>query len=316
MFSDWIRRKAFWTLDFMKGSKVRKHYNDVKNIIENNKGIHRAEYLDRILKYASHNVDFYKPYKSYSSLSDFPVINKNLIKEQYEQFQSPEYKNSKVIKMSTSGSSGTPFIVKQDLNKRNRVFAEMMYFWGKAGYQIGMKYVYFRIWTPENRKSKLSVFSRNLVMYDTLNLGKENLENIRQMLKREKKIKMLLGYPSTFDKLVNYLIVCGDRPEMFKVESIITISEGLSEAVREKLQSVFGCPVISHYSNAENGVIAQECIENKEFHVNTASFVVEVLSLHSDNSAPPGEMGRVVITDLFNKAMPLIRYDTGEFSKT
>ena len=312
MFSEWIRSTAFWALDFIRGSKVRKHYDDIKSILENNQGVPREEYLDRILKYATNHVDFYKSYKSYSSLNDFPVINKNFIKEQYEQFQSPEYKNSKVITMSTSGSTGTPFVVRQDLNKRNRVLAEMMYFWGRAGYQIGMKYVFFRIWASENRKSRITAFSRNLVMYDTLDLGEKNFKNIREILKNDKKIKILLGYPSTFDKLANYLIVCGDKPEMFKVESIITISEGLSEAVRKRLKLVFDCPVISHYSNTENGVLAQECLENKEFHVNTASYVVEVLSMESNDPAQPREMGRVVITDLFNKAMPLIRYDTGD----
>jgi phenylacetate-CoA ligase len=65
----------------------------------------------------------------------------------------------------------------------------------------------------------------------------------------------------------------------------------------------------------ENGFIAQQCIEeNNEYHINTASFHIELLAMDEDNPAQPGEMGRVVITDLFNYAMPLIRYDTGDIA--
>ncbi len=312
MLSEWIRSASYWTLDFLRGSSVKKHYEDIKSIIEKNEVTSQKKNLNNILDYASTNVKFYKPYSDYTSLNDFPVINKNVMKEHYDDFQSPEFLQSNVTNMHTSGSTGTPFVVRQNADKRNRCLAEMMYFWGKAGYRIGMKYVYFRIWTSINKKSKISAFSRNVVMCNVLSNDKEKLEEIRQMLKSDRKIKMLLGYASTFENLANYLIECKDTPEMFNVKTIITISELLPETTREKLKLVFGCPVVSHYSNSENGVIAQECIEGKEFHVNIASFKVEILNFDNDDPVPIGEPGRIVITDLFNRAMPIIRYDTGD----
>ena len=35
MFGEWIRRNGFWTLGFVRGSRVRKHLVDIREIMEN-----------------------------------------------------------------------------------------------------------------------------------------------------------------------------------------------------------------------------------------------------------------------------------------
>ncbi len=316
MFSEWIRRTSFWLLDFITGSKVGKHYKEIKYIMENYEESNviqlKEKHLLDILKYATENVEFYKKSSSYTSINDFPIINKNIIKVHYEEFQSVEYKDKKVIKMHTSGSTGTPFVVRQDIFKRNRVLAEMIYFWGTVGYQVGMRYIYFRVWTSINRKSKISSWARNILMFDIVRLDVEKLEKIRNILKTDHKIKMLIGYPSTLENLANYLVKLKDTPDMFSIETIISCAESLSDVTRQQLKEVFGCVVVSLYSNQENGMLAQECVGNKEFHVNSASFYVELLKLDSNEPVGIGERGRIVLTDLFNHAMPLIRYETGD----
>lgn len=316
MLGECIRSTVFWALDFVKGSKIRKHYKDIRYLMESKDRLNvlsvKARYLNEILIYATNNVKFYEKYKLFKTLQDFPVINKNILKKNYEDFKSFEYKNSKVIELHTSGSTGTPFTVIQDTNKRNRVLAEMIYFWGKAGYRVGMKYIYFRIWTEINRKNKLTAFARNLIMCDIIRLDQVKLEGFRKMIKQNRKIKMLLGYGSTLENIANYLYKCGDNPSMFGIKTIISCSESLPEITRNKLEKVFGCNVVSLYSNQENGMIAIECIEKKEFHINEASYYVEILKMDSDKPADLNEPGRIVITDYFNHAFPLIRYDTGD----
>ena len=79
------------------------------------------------------------------------------------------------------------------------------------------------------------------------------------------------------------------------------------------MEKYFGVPVHSRYSNLENGIIAQQEAGSKgRFLINTASYHVEILKMDSDQNAGEGELGRIVITDLFNRAMPMIRYDTGD----
>ena len=113
------------------------------------------------------HVPFYEQTKA-KQLSDFPVINKNLIKEHQDQLVSSVVTKNKLFKVHTSGSTGTPMMVYQDKNKTRRLRAEMIYLWQRAGFKIGMKYVFFRVWTTMNRKSQIRAFVQNLVM-DRLN---------------------------------------------------------------------------------------------------------------------------------------------------
>jgi phenylacetate-CoA ligase len=319
IFSEWMRRVGFWTLDFLRGSNVRKHYLDIENIMENDLAPEaskiRASHLGSLLQYATENVEFYKEFNGFDSIKSFPVINKNIIRSNYDAFQSPEFLKAAVVTMHTSGSTGTPFVVRQDKNKRDRVYAEMMYFWGKAGYQVGMKYVFFRIWTSLNRRSKPSSWARNIIMVDIRTQDQESFENIRNLLKSDHKIGMVLGYGSTLDNFANYLLACGDTLGMYPhIKSIIGFGEAFSKNAQHKLKKVFNCNIISLYSNQENGMLAVECNENKEFHVNRASYYIELLKMDSDEPVGIGEPGRVVVTDLFNHAMPLIRYDNGDIA--
>jgi phenylacetate-CoA ligase len=151
-------------------------------------------------------------------------------------------------------------------------------------------------------------------MRDIVRLDEENFQKIRKTLESDRKIKMLLGYASTLENLVNYLSTCGDTVDMFNMTTIISFAELLPESTREKLKKAFGCNIVSLYSNEECGMLALECVENKEFHVNSASYHVELLKMDSDDPVSVGEPGRIVVTDLFNHAMPLIRYDTGDIA--
>ena len=71
--------------------------------------------------------------------------------------------------------------------------------------------------------------------------------------------------------------------------------------------------MVSRYSNEENGVLGQDEGENNVFPINEADYIVEILD-EDGNEVKDGIQGRIVVTDLFNYAMPMIRYDTGDFA--
>ena len=63
----------------------------------------------------------------------------------------------------------------------------------------------------------------------------------------------------------------------------------------------------------ENGILAQQkTASENEFIINWASYHIEILNIDTNELAPNGTVGRIVVTDFFNYAMPLIRYDTGD----
>ena len=71
---------------------------------------------------------------------------------------------------------------------------------------------------------------------------------------------------------------------------------------------------MDRYANEENGVLACTRPDGQVLHLNRASYHFEFLKLDSDEAESPGRLARVVLTDLHNRAMPMIRYDTGDLA--
>jgi len=314
-----MRSSAFWLFDWLKGGKIRNHYKDVRFLYENPftpEAISRKnQYLFRILAHTCETVPYYQSKSALSLLTDFPVVNKEIIRSDYDAFISSKYKKESLFGVTTSGWTGTAFKVFKDKGKLTRHQAENIYFSELAGFYQGTRLYYLRVWNSVNRKSRILSWIQNVVMQDASDISSEKMAGFFQSLKADKQSKTLLTYASNCEVIVRYIEETGIKADNLNVKSIITISETLPEHTKTKLKESFKCPVISRYSNMENGFIAQQCIEeNNEYHINTASFHIELLAMDKDEPVQPGEMGRVVITDLFNYAMPLIRYDTGDIA--
>ncbi len=314
-----IRRKAFWTLDFIKGSKIRRHYNDIANKLENyNTDVVQTSIknsLNNLLQHASSTTPFYKDFANYNSLQDFPLINKNMIRENYELFKSEKYLTSENIPVVTSGSTGTPFKLFHNKDKRFRNTADVIYFSKMAGFQIGSRLFYMKVWNEINKKSPLKRWMENIVPHSIYSYENSDFEDLILKMQADKNKKVLVGFSSTFELLCNYLDGLNSEPLDCNVVSIIANSEALDYGTKKRMEYYFGVPAISRYSNMENGMLAQQSIHGgTDFHINWASFHIEVLDMNEDKPANFGEPGRVVITDLYNYCMPMIRYENGDIA--
>jgi phenylacetate-CoA ligase len=94
------------------------------------------------------------------------------------------------------------------------------------------------------------------------------------------------------------------------LRAIVTTSEVLGEPQERLLAETFGCVVQNEYGCGELGPIAYSCPEGS-LHIMAMNVWVEVLS-PSGAPVPSGEDGELVITDLHNLAMPLLRYRVGD----
>lgn len=312
-----LRDKGYWFADLLKGNPVYKHYKSVSDHF--GKNVFRKEYdnsdnLNLLLKHALENVPFYKEkHIHYPDITSFPVVNKNIIRNNYEKIRATDYRRKKNIIRTTSGSTGTPFSVYQDLNKKFRNHADTLWYAQKAGYQLGHKLFYFKIWSEKLMATPLWYRIQNIVPVDVLKLDDEKIRNITGKIKNSGSSVGIIGYSSALELICQYLDKNEKNFKCENVKSIIAISETLNDYTRERLQKYFGVPAFSRYSNLENGIIAQEVPGYPgKFQVNTASYYVEILKFDSDQPAGAGESGRIVVTDLFNYAMPMIRYDTGD----
>ncbi|MFV9551008.1 CoF synthetase [Algibacter sp. PT7-4] len=315
-----LRNKAFWFLDRLKGGNLQKDLDDIKDCFELNSFSllqkKKKPILDKLLRTAVTSTNFYSNYKNFNSLQDFPVVNKLIIKNNFDDINILQANTSNLLEASSSGSTGTPFKVYQTKRKALRNKADVLYFAKSVGYNIGDQLIFVRLWLDKYRKSLLLKKLINIVEVDVeKDLNDENLKILLNRLKKNKKPKGFIGYPSAFDKICKYLDKINSSPLDCNFNSIITTSESLYDNLRKKMEYYFNAKVVSRYSNEENGILSQQMLNENAYTINWASYFIEILDLNTDRPVANGEIGRIVVTDLYNLATPLIRYDTGDIGK-
>lgn len=304
-----LRSTIFWLKDtFIDKQSVRKNFENVKKYTID--GVDNYDQLAAIVKWVKQEVPFYTQYRN-KEFSQFPVVNKKIIREQFNDFMAKSFCGKNLHSESTSGSTGMPFTIYQDKEKRQRAAADSLFFSEMASFKLGTKLYYVRVWNKINRKPFLQRIMKNIVMQDSSLLSDSNMERFLKRLESDKSEKSILIYANTLTALYRWMYNTG-RKSNAKIASIITMSESLPSEVKNGIRKIFNCPVVSRYSNQECGLISQQKYDGDEYIINTGSFFVEILKLDSNDSAADGELGRIVVTDLYNRAMPMIRYDTGD----
>ena len=120
----------------------------------------------------------------------------------------------------------------------------------------------------------------------------------------------LLTHPTIAHRLADHCREHGVR--LPRLKQVITISENLKPDVRHAVQEAWGVPLVDIYSTREIGYIALQCPDHNHYHVQSEHVLVEILDEDGQPCAP-GEVGKLLVTSLHNLAMPLIRYDIGDY---
>lgn len=308
------RKQFFWWIDFLKGKSFRREYDDIAMAMEGGSAValENENRLERILQHASKTTPYYKVFKG-RALQDYPIIDKHVIRSNNHSFLSESFDSFPLFKVVTSGSTGTPFVVYHNPRKRARNTADTIYFSERAGFELGNRLYYFKIWNEINKKSWIKEFVQNIVPCNVLDLSDDGINHFITRLNGDSSTIGLLGYASAYGAICSFMERNPGLRVRANVKSAIAMSEAMSVPVQLAMQEHFGCPCISRYSNVENGILAQQVLGGgQDFQINTASYWIELLNVHDDQPCRMGETGRIVVTDLFNEAMPLIRYDTGD----
>ncbi len=315
-FGEVLRRTAFNALDRMHGGAQKKlkevnKYEITAGVTEE----YRERRLRMILDYASKHTSFYRDLPN--DLSAFPVLSKKDFTDHYEEILSDEFRDQRdhLARFSTSGSTGTPFTVLADPDKLTHVNMNFMAVMELNGFRLGMKRGEFRAWIKgKNTRSPWTLFKTNLVPIDISNMGDQQVGAIYEQIKKE-RIQCLVAYSSALTALVEY----AERHDLhdfhWDVEMIFTMGEACPASTRQKAEELFGIRPVLSYGNNENGFIAVSLNGADVYTVDLYSYWIEILKMDSDEPAEPGELGRIVVTDYYNRAFPMIRYDTGDTGK-
>lgn len=308
-----LRWMGFWMLDKAKGGKIREYYDQIRYAWKEGSSVKETEKrIQDLIAHAVKTTDFYKDYPEDISLKDLPVVNKDTFRQQYDRFVSSTYKDAPDNRvMCTSGSTGTPLRMIQNRDKIRHNTAGGIFLGAAAGYSIGMKEAFIRVWVNNVKKSKFQLIQENMIMMDSSRMDEQALAEMFHTIEK-KKVKCLVGYSSALGELSDYIRKSGKDCSNCSVRAIIPISETMPEPVRRTLEKQFGCPVRAWYSNEENGIMGLQNEKDEGYRIDTETYYYEILKMDSDEPAEPGELGRIVITDLFNYAFPILRYDNGD----
>ncbi|MCZ6482604.1 MAG: phenylacetate--CoA ligase family protein [Alphaproteobacteria bacterium] len=220
--------------------------------------------------------------------------------------------HGKPFDLSTSGSTGSPITVKGT---------------GITGLFLNALNLRYHIWHDRDFSGKTAAITRltsskapkkptawvagyasgPMVTFDVTRPVTEQLAWLKEV-----NPDYLLTYPSNLLCLVQRCGETGDRVP--RLREVATMGEILEPAVRAACERVWRVRVVDAYSAQEVGIIATQCPENPHYHVQSESVLVEVLDGDGEPCAP-GQIGRLVITDMHNFATPLIRYEIGDYAE-
>ena len=282
----------------------------------------RLDRLKRLLIHAGTNCPFYtrrfaecgftpSKVQDFGDLAVIPLLTKDDIRNHREELVAQNLPKNQLVPDKTGGSTGQPLNFYMD---RERIYsrnaAELRHNrW--SGWDIGHLSAYF--WghrrdmaAPASLLSKLRIkYLDRYFILDTSSLTTQRMNNFRRELLRRKPF-LYVAYANSMYLYAKYLRDSCAR-DYHRPQGIVTSAEMLDPERRVVIEEVFGCPVLNRYGSRETGLIASQCDKEAGLHICAETIHLEFLRGGTPVSA--GEPGRIVVTDLLNHGMPLIRYD-------
>lgn len=264
-----------------------------------------------------HN-SFYKELSggtTFDNWNDLPILTKKDFQKPLSERLSSGFTLKNVYINKTSGSSGDPFIFAKDKSCHALTWANIInrFGWFKIDFNSSSQARFYGIPLDfiGNKKERLKDFLKNSYRFTIFDLSDEILEKV--MLKFQyKKFDYINGYTSSIVLFAKFLqkkniVLTSICPTL---KCCVVTSEMLFEEDKILMEKQFGVPVVNEYGASELDLIA---FQNKddEWQVNSETLFVEILD-DEGNVLPNGKEGRIVITSLYNKAHPFIRYDIGD----
>src|SRR5690606_26066414 len=133
-------------------------------------------------------------------------------------------------------STGKPFVIHQDSNKRNRNTADTLCFANRGGFRLGSRLFYLRLWDKQYKKNKALSKLQNMATYSVDDLTDQNLERMVKELQGNRTGCSILAYTSSLETLCTYIEEKYKSTLNCKLDSVIAVAEGLSHGTRDRIK--------------------------------------------------------------------------------
>lgn len=317
----WIGRMAYKAWDFKEGGRRLSEYKDLREqeyAPESQRQAYQLQRLQKLLKHAGATSPWYtKTFESSNfdpaalasieDLQQLPITTKSDIRNNLPEFISSDYVMDVLNQAKTGGSTGVSLRLYFDERCQQWRNAAQMYADSMAGWEPGCRVA--AIWgnPPKARtlKERLRAYLLERTIYlDTMDLNPKTMGAFVDKWRRFGP-EIVFGHAHSIYLFAKYLVDLGI--EELRPKGVVATSMMLLDSERTVIEKAFGAKVTNRYGCEEVGLIAVECEQHNGMHINNPHIILECLT-EDNRPAAPGEPGKLVVTDLNNYGMPLIRY--------
>jgi len=299
--------------------EVRKELEEAKGYSAREVKVLQDESLHSMVTYCATQIPYYQTLFAehglrpqditrIEDLTKIPVLSKQTILDQSHNFR-PKNSVKPFMVQHTSGSTGTPLALQVDERTYKLAMALLVDHEESHGVPFGSRRATFagRMLKPaDDMAPPFSRFnqSENQRLFSSYHINDSTFPHYKKELDKFQP-KELIGYPSAIYDLAVHYLKSGSKPG-FQPKVVVTNSETLLLWQREKIESVFGCPVYDYYGTAEYVMFAGQD-KNGIYQPNPVIGITEIQIGPGSN-----DTGRLLATSLTNKQMPLLRYNLGD----
>ena len=305
----------------LNGFPIKKAKEVLKHIQEQNESDFK-KYIEKsrreIVTYHLKHNSFYKSFaKNVDPLqwNSIPIMTKRDFQQPLAERISNDFNLKNIYVNKTSGSSGDPFIFGKDKFCHALTWAviENRFGWYGLDFNISKQARFYGI--PLDKKGKYKELLKDALSHRTrfsvFDLSDAEFEKHLEKFQIT-KFDYINGYTSSIVQFAKFLkqkqlVLTNICPTL---KACIVTSEMLFEDDKILMETQFGVQVINEYGASELDLIAFQNPKD-EWQINSETLYVEILD-DQDKILPLGKEGRIVITSLYNKAHPFIRYDIGD----
>ena len=245
-----------------------------------------------------------------ADLKDLPILTKSDVRNSQADLFSRDFERKNLIRAKTGGSTGVALEVFCDRRGVQKRAGAALRADRWSGWRLGQPIA--AVWgnppAVKTWRNKLRSALKDRIIYlDTMRIDAAAID---RFITEWKQLRpgLLYGHAHSLYILAEFLASKGTA---IKPSGIVATSMMLLQTEREVIEKTFGLPVTNRYGCEEVSLIACECEVHHGMHINAEHVIVEFLK---DDGTPcqPGEDGQLVVTELVNYGMPMIRYAVGD----
>jgi len=246
-------------------------------------------------------------------LERIPILTKQIIKENWQDFIPRNINQIKYINGSTGGSTGVPLKYRMSNEDYERGVALLYQGFGYGGYKLGDKIAVIAgsslvPTTKSETKRKIQDFFLNVRHYSSFEMSEENLLKYFYDVNKWKP-DFLRGYASSLYFFAKF-IKDKNLKLKFQPKAIFTTAEKLFDKQKILIEEIFKAKVFDNYGLNDGGISAFECKEHNGMHIDMERSIMKVVD--DEGKQVINQEGKILATSLYNCSLPFIRYDTGD----